>query len=317
MNDGNCENQQNAPAPSPELDLLDAVRALLIWHTEAGADETVSISPTDFKEFKDPRNLLARRSTAVGNQSALAPPSNSTNLRRKNTTTGGSRAPKTTVQPNDRADNRQGGIDKPVPADEAVRQAELLSQRCETIEALSSAVEGFEGCALKSGARSTVFIDGSPQGSLLVIGEAPGREEDRIGKPFVGRAGQLLERMLHAIGRSRDTNTLVSNVIFWRPPGNRTPTQAEVMVCRPFVDRLIELQRPRAIVLAGGAPTQALLGLTGIMRSRGKWHTYETSNGERIPALPIFHPAFLLRQPAQKRLAWADLKKLSEKLCEN
>lgn len=200
--------------------------------------------------------------------------------------------------------------------DEAAAEAQRLAAACDSFEALEKAVTGFEGCPLKAGARNTVFADGVPGADLLVIGEAPGRDEDRIGKPFVGRAGQLLDRMLAAIGRSREKDVLISNVIYWRPPGNRTPTQTETAVCRPFVDRLIEITAPKAIVLAGGAPMQALLGITGIMRARGVWREIETPSGARFPALPIFHPAFLLRQPGQKRLAWNDLLNLQTKLRE-
>ncbi|MBY0423248.1 MAG: uracil-DNA glycosylase, partial [Parvularculaceae bacterium] len=170
------------------------------------------------------------------------------------------------------------------------------------------------GCPLKAGARTTVFADGVWGADLLVIGEAPGRDEDLAGRPFVGRAGQLLDRMLAAIGRRRAENALISNVVFWRPPGNRTPTQLEIAVCKPFVERLVELTKPKAVMLAGGVPTQALLLLPGITRARGQWRTLTTSSGYSVPALPIFHPAFLLRQPAQKRFAWADLLTLEHRL---
>jgi DNA polymerase len=156
-----------------------------------------------------------------------------------------------------------------------------------------------------------------PDADLLVIGEAPGRDEDRLGKPFVGRAGQLLDRMLAAIGRSRESNVLISNAIFWRPPANRTPTALETAICRPFVDRLIDITAPRAVLIAGGAPLQAMLGVTGIMRARGVWREIETAGGKRVPALPTYHPAFLLRQPAGKRLAWADLQSLEQRLKEH
>ena len=202
------------------------------------------------------------------------------------------------------------------PADEAIAAAKKVAEACETVQALEAAVSTFDGCALKQGCKNTVFMDGTIGADLLVIGEAPGRDEDRLGKPFVGRAGQLLDRMLAAIGRSREENTLISNVIFWRPPGNRTPTAIETSICRPFVDRLIDLTAPKAVILAGGAPMQALLGISGIMRSRGTWREIETKNGT-WPALPIYHPAFLLRQPAQKRLAWTDLQNLAERLKED
>jgi len=203
----------------------------------------------------------------------------------------------------------------PVPsADEAAAQAAAQAAVCESFEALSAAVKAFEACPLKAGANNTVFTDGVPGADLLVIGEAPGREEDRLGRPFVGRAGHLLDRMLAAIGRSREQDTLISNVIFWRPPGNRTPTQVETAMCRPFLERLIEVTGPKAVLLAGGAAMHALLGVTGIMRARGVWRVLETSSGARFDALPIYHPAFLLRQPANKRFAWADLQSLDQRL---
>jgi DNA polymerase len=185
---------------------------------------------------------------------------------------------------------------------------------CSTHQALAEAVAAFTACSLKAGARNTVFADGAPGAPLLVIGEAPGRDEDAAGKPFVGRAGQLLDKMLAAIGRSRTADTLITNVVYWRPPGNRAPTHAEIAVCRPFIERLIELTAPKAIMLAGGVPTQALIGAAGIMRARGAWREIVLPSGARFQALPVFHPAFLLRQPAQKRLAWADLQTLSARL---
>lgn len=199
-------------------------------------------------------------------------------------------------------------------ADEAIELARKAAAASSTFEELASAIAAFDGCPLKPGARNTVFADGVPGAPLLVVGEAPGRDEDAIGKPFVGRAGQLLDKMLAAIGRSRTRDVLISNVVYWRPPGNRAPTLAEIAICRPFVERLIELTRPKAVMLAGGVPTQALLGAAGIMRARGQWRPIALASGDRVDALPVFHPAFLLRQPAQKRLAWADLQTLARRL---
>ena len=198
-------------------------------------------------------------------------------------------------------------------ADEAIAQAQRAAAACDRLDALAAAVAAFDGCGLKAGARSTVFADGVADADLLVVGEAPGKDEDRIGKPFVGRAGQLLDRMLAAIGRSRADNALITNVIYWRPPGNRTPTHEEFAICRPFVDRLIAIVAPKAIMLAGGAPTQALLGVSGIMRARGVWRDFE-SDGRAIPVLPTLHPAFLLRSPSAKRLVWGDLLSLEARL---
>lgn len=268
-----------------EISEQDAARALLRWYAEMGVDEAVATSPADFHSF-------------AGAQPAAEPPRQRARPREE---------PAKPIY-------RPPADAEPVSADEAIGAAEQAARACNTYEELEAAVAAFEGCPLKAGATKTVFADGVPGADLLVIGEAPGRDEDRIGKPFVGRAGQLLDRMLAAIGRSRAENVLISNVIYWRPPGNRTPTQLETAVCRPFVERLIEITRPKAIVLAGGAPLQALLGVTGIMRARGVWRDFETASGARFPALPIFHPAFLLRQPANKRLAWADLQSLEARL---
>lgn len=201
-------------------------------------------------------------------------------------------------------------------ADEAVVLARNAAAAAATFDELAAAVAAFDACPLKAGARNTCFADGVSGAPLLVVGEAPGRDEDAVGKPFVGRAGQLLDKMLGAIGRSRRSDVLISNVVFWRPPGNRAPTQAEIAICRPFVERLIELTSPNAILLAGGVPTQTLIGAAGIMRARGAWRVLELPSGARFSCMPIFHPAFLLRQPSQKRLAWADLQTLAAGLRE-
>lgn len=266
-----------------EPPIQEAARALLRWYAEMGVDEAVAAEPADWFAAVAPAPVAA---------AAVVKPA-----------------------PRPAAIITAGAA--PLPADEAAALAAEAARGAATFEALAAAVAAFEHCPLKAGARSTVFADGVPGADLLVIGEAPGRDEDRIGKPFVGRAGQLLDRMLAAIGRSRQTDTLISNVIFWRPPGNRTPTQVEIAICKPFVERLIELTAPKAVLLAGGAPLAALTGITGIMRARGVWRDIETASGARVAALPIFHPAFLLRQPASKRLAWSDLMSLQRKLTEH
>ncbi len=263
-----------------------SLTALLRWYADMGVDEAISPTPADLYSWGPPaRNEKAAPRLADYKQQPAATPVF-------------------------KADTEM------VSTDEAIEKAKRAAAACDSFEALEAAVMAFEDCPLKAGAKNTVFTDGVPGADLLIIGEAPGRDEDRTGKPFVGRAGQLLDRMLGAIGRDRTQNTLISNVIFWRPPGNRTPTQIETAICRPFIDRLIELTAPKAIVLAGGAPMQALLGVTGIMRARGVWREIETPSGARYPTLPMFHPAFLLRQPANKRLAWADLQSLEMKLRE-
>jgi DNA polymerase len=186
-----------------------------------------------------------------------------------------------------------------------------------SLEALRLAIGRFEGCALKLTATSLVFADGNPQARLMVVGEAPGAEEDRRGLPFVGRAGQLLDRMLAAIGLDR-THVYITNVLPWRPPGNRQPSTGEIAACLPFVHRHIALVRPRVLVMAGGTSAKALLATSeGITRLRGRWFELAVPGLEApVSAMAIYHPAYLLRQPALKRDAWRDLLKIRKALDE-
>lgn len=179
-----------------------------------------------------------------------------------------------------------------------------------TLDELRRALENFDGCGLKATASRLVFGDGNPEADIMLVGEAPGADEDREGLPFVGRAGQLLDRMLAAIGLDR-SKVYIANIVPWRPPGNRTPTPAEIALCLPFTRRQIELVNPKILVCLGAPSTQTLLGAKeGIMRLRGRWLDYRLGTGT-IPTLPMLHPAYLLRQPAQKRLAWQDLRALA------
>ncbi|MGE3282625.1 MAG: uracil-DNA glycosylase family protein [Alphaproteobacteria bacterium] len=200
---------------------------------------------------------------------------------------------------------------------EAAQSARLLASQAQTIEALAELVANFDLCPLKRTATTTVFMDGNPAARVMIIGEAPGAEEDRTGRPFVGRAGQLLDRMLAAIDLDR-TQVQITNVIYWRPPGNRKPTAAETAACLPFVLRHIALARPRVLVLAGGTAASTLLPVTdGITRLRGRWFELAVPGlAAPVPTLPMFHPAFLLRTPARKREAWRDLLALKARLVE-
>jgi DNA polymerase len=182
------------------------------------------------------------------------------------------------------------------------------------LEALRRLLEAFEGCALKKTATQLVFSDGVPGSRVMLVGEAPGGDEDRIGRPFVGRAGQLLDRMLKAIGLDR-TQVYIANVVPWRPPGNRTPTPQETQACLPFIRRQIELASPEFLVCMGASAAQTLLGTReGITRIRGRWFTYDCGDGRGIRALAMLHPAYLLRQPGQKRAAWKDMLSLAREL---
>jgi uracil-DNA glycosylase len=200
--------------------------------------------------------------------------------------------------------------------DDAARTAHESAAAAGDLDALRAALEAFEGCGLKATATQLAFADGAEDARIMLVGEAPGADEDRIGRPFVGRAGQLLDRMLASIGLDR-TKVYIANVVPWRPPGNRTPTPQETAACLPFVRRQIALVGPRLLVSLGGSATQTLLGAKeGITRTRGAWRDYVGDDGATIRTLPMFHPAYLLRQPAAKRQAWADLRKLAQAIEE-
>lgn len=199
-------------------------------------------------------------------------------------------------------------------ANQTIIDAGPIAAACKTIDALKAAINAYDAGSLSDQATQAVFSRGNPDADLMVIGEAPGRDEDLDGKPFVGKSGQLLDRMLGAIGLTEDAY-YISNVCFWRPPNNRKPTSSELDMCLPFVRRHIALIQPKVIVLAGGTPLQALTGLSGIMKQRGQWQTI-TVDEMSIPVLPLYHPAFLLRQPALKAEAWQDLLTLRERLSD-
>jgi DNA polymerase len=267
-------------------------RAALAWQIEAGADEAIGEEPLS-------------RLTAAGVAAASA---------------GGTAedAGRKAARPAERMGPPSPARRPPAalaPAADAVRTARELASAATTLPELKSALEAFEVCALKETATNLVFGDGNPRARLMLVGEAPGADEDRQGKPFVGVSGQLLDRMMGCIGLDRG-HFYISNVIFWRPPGNRQPTAGEIAACLPFVERHIELVDPEILVLVGGSSAKTLLGRSeGIMRLRGQWFQFQSPGMARpIPAVAIYHPAYLLRAPAQKRDAWRDLLALEERL---
>jgi uracil-DNA glycosylase len=201
----------------------------------------------------------------------------------------------------------------PVAPEAAVMAARQAAKNAANLVELRHILEGFEGCVLKQTAKKLVFADGNPQARVMFVGEAPGREEDLEGLPFVGRSGQLLDRMMAAIGLDR-TSAYIANIIPWRPPGNRTPTPQEAAICLPFILRQIELSHAEILVCLGGPSAQALLGAKeGILKTRGRWFPYLAGSRE-MRAMATLHPAYLLRQPLQKRLAWRDLLMLKKAL---
>jgi uracil-DNA glycosylase len=257
--------------------------ALLRWYIAMGADEAIAGAPLD--RFAPKRPPAAELPPAIP-APRPAPPS----------------LPAPAAP----------GIVRPAAATGARR----LAAAARTLGELAAAVAAFEGCALKRTATKTVFADGSAGAPLMVIGEAPGADEDRVGRPFVGRAGQMLDRMLAAISYERGRNAYITNVLFWRPPGNRKPTGEEIAACLPFVWRHIALLAPKVLVLCGGTATSALLGRAeGITKLRGRWSDLEVEGLDRkVPSLATYHPSFLLRTPSRKGEAWRDLLALQSKL---
>ena len=203
----------------------------------------------------------------------------------------------------------------PQGAEAAIHDAVGLAEAANSVDVLYAALQSFDGCPLKKTATNLVFTDGNPAAKILFIGEGPGADEDRQGLPFVGPSGQLLDRMLASIGLDRQ-RVLISNTVFWRPPGNRTPTTAEIAICMPFVERLIDVVDPDIVIALGGAAAKTLLAQSqGIGRLRGKWFSYSSPRLPRpIDAAAMFHPAYLLRSPGQKREAWRDMLMLKKKL---
>ncbi len=202
----------------------------------------------------------------------------------------------------------------PLDVSGAVDEARARAAEADTLDALAAAIAAFDGCGLKfEGAKQAVFSRGAADAPVMVIGEGPGAEEDARGEPFIGKAGQLLDRMLAAAGL--EGRVFITNTVFWRPPGNRTPTLAEQAVCAPFLHRAIALVQPKMLLLAGGASAKSVLKREeGILSLHGRWFEWHGDDGTVLPALPTLHPAFLLRQPAAKKKAWADLLTLTERL---
>lgn len=258
--------------------------ATLRWLLDAGADEAIREKPVN--RFRSP----------VTRSAAPLQLTQRTSVRR----------PASQMQ----------DVQSPRPAQQGdhIGRAMELAAACNTLAELKEALEAFDGCALKQYATTTVFADGTPEGRILLVGEAPGRDEDLAGLPFVGRAGKLLDRMLAAIGLDRKKNVYITNVLNWRPPNNRDPSPEEAAACLPFLRRHIELVNPAIMILLGAVSVRHVIGRSeGIMRLRGTWLDYYV-NGGMVPVMPILHPAYLLRRPADKKLAWRDLQSIAVKI---
>ncbi|KAB1069926.1 uracil-DNA glycosylase [Methylobacterium soli] len=271
-----------------ERDLI----SYLDFHVEAGVDAALDEHPHDRFQEADappPARPAARAQAAEPPRRALPPRD------------GGEAAPAPPA--------RTYGQSAAAKPDEAAGDARARAKETRSLEELVALLAGFDGCPLKFTAKNLVFADGNPASRLMFVGEAPGADEDRIGKPFMGRSGQLLDRMMRAIGLDR-SSAYIANIVPWRPPGNRNPTPQEVSICKPFVERQIELADPDLIVCLGSPATQALTGTKdGILKARGRFYPYRVGSRE-IRVLATLHPAYLLRQPVQKRLAWRDFRML-------
>ena len=269
-------------------DRAPTIQQLLTFYLEAGVDCALTEEPVNRLSDPDlvpvPREIPAPRETAATEPVRTSPAT----------------VPAARGEP------------APLP-EAAIMLAREAARTAPSLDVLRALLEKFDGCALKSTATRLVFADGNPRARIMFVGEAPGREEDIEGLPFVGRSGKLLDRMIAAIGLDRG-NTYIANVIPWRPPGNRTPTPQETQICLPFIRRQIELVNPDVLVTLGNPSTQTLLSTReGIMKTRGRWFDYDT--GTRvIRALATFHPAYLLRSPSYKRMAWQDLRSIAKAL---
>ncbi len=283
--------------------------AALAWLVSVGADEAIGDEPVDRL-----RAAIGLRSSETASSPPPYPPPSR----------GRAFGESLPLEGRGRPEGPGGGDGAAAPpgiplgTPEAAAGARHLCAAAQTLDALKTAIAEFEGLGLKATATNLVFADGNPQARLMLVGEAPGAEEDRRGLPFVGAAGQLLDRMLAAIGHDR-SNSYITNIVNWRPPGNRKPSPAEMSLCHPFIERHIALVNPAVLVLLGDTAAKTLTGRSeGITRLRGRWFTWTNpESGREIPMMPTFHPAFLLRSPGQKREAWIDLLAIKQKLAES
>ncbi|TKB09525.1 MAG: uracil-DNA glycosylase [Mesorhizobium sp.] len=298
-----------AVSPNNPIDIAE----LLAFYASAGVDEALEDAPIN--RFAEVRPKQAERPPAPA-----APVRESRLQERQSSGPDANRTPER--QPSSPGLDASGIPDAParpmaaatVPDEGQVLLARQLATSASTLDELRRHMAAFDGCNLKFTAKNLVFADGNPNADLMLVGEAPGRDEDLEGLPFVGRSGRLLDRMLAAIGLDR-TSAYIANVIPWRPPGNRTPTPHETEICRPFIERQIELVNPKVLVNLGGPSAKTLLNTTeGILRLRGNWRAHTTASGVAIPAMPTLHPAYLLRTPAHKKLAWRDFLEVKAKL---
>ena len=281
-----------------------SLREDLIWQIEAGIDECIDDAPHD--RFAESEAKQSERASSQASPQSFG------------------QSTKATTQTSTRSRTPEGIAERQMPSppgransapERAVQSAVTAAGAANTLEELRAAVDEFEGCALKKTAMNTVFADGNPKARVMLIGEVPGADEDRKGLPFVGAGGKFLDRMMASVELDRSQYYL-TNIVFWRPPGDRKPTASEIAACLPFVERHIELVNPEILVLLGGPASKALLGMKeGIAKIRGQWFDYATAKmPSPVQTIPLYHPENLLSSPAHKRDAWHDLLDIKQKL---
>lgn len=270
-------------------DAIIALLETLQFQEEIGVSDIAHQEPTDKSSFKTFERLKPLIASALRPSNAFSPSTHKTTI-----------TPKTPKIP---------AVDMDITTQQKVKNATSLVE-------LRQLIENFDACPLKLTATHTVFSDGQSDAPVMLIGEAPGAEEDKQGKPFVGLSGQLLDRILASIGLTREKNVYISNILSWRPPGNRAPTTQEIALCLPFIQRHIELIQPKVLILLGATATKSILQTNeGIMKIRGQWIDFETPFTQfKVPTMATFHPAFLLRSPGQKRFVWQDFLKVKAEL---
>jgi uracil-DNA glycosylase family 4 len=325
--------------PLRPSDFAAQAASVLAFYAEAGVDVLLAEAPVDrFTEMPQPRpGMLAAPAGPPPQGAPAAMPAEAVETAQPRATyeaVGTARPPAAYIGPSERPDDADkpprrfvlgasgppaaGSPDAPPapPAPEAaIMAAREAARNAKNLDELRAILASFEGCGLRATARQLVFADGNPRARVMFVGEAPGREEDLEGLPFVGPSGRFLDRMMAAIGLNR-RSAYIGNVVPWRPPGNRTPTPQETATCLPFIKRQIELADPDILMCLGAPSAQALLGIKdGIRRSRGRWHVYHTGTRD-IRAIATFHPAYLLRSPLEKRLAWRDFLAVKKALAE-
>lgn len=308
MSDQSSQNLQNI---TPKM-----AASMLQFYAQAGVVDLLDDDPID--RYADTiKQLDARKAkkAAQMDQMLSSNKARADNIRPQSSTSPQTQHPAQPLAQRPAQPPVQASTTLAVPDQAAMKETQALAQSAKTIEELGAIIKSYKGCNLCHSAKNTVFADGNPDAPVMLIGEAPGRDEDMHGIPFVGPAGQMLDKMLAAISLDR-TSCYISNIIPWRPPGNRTPVAHEIELCRPFVERHIQLAQPKILIFMGNVSTKTLLNTNkGILSIRGKWDTYKIGE-EAVPAMPTLHPAYLLKNPVAKRNAWHDLLAIQAKLLE-